>query len=143
MGAHVIRCFIGFPTFRNSEAGEALESRGAAMAKAYGRGHSQMLRGFELLHEAVDAAIVGDALQMSDRGRQGVRRLELATAAVADLATTLERSRKALAELLAEGDDPLARREPYFRQVDASRLSRELNRSTGNLGDKGLWSEMV
>ena len=143
MGAHVIRCYLGFPTFRNTAAGEALEREGGRMAKAYRLGHSQMLRGFELLHEAVDAAIAGDREVMAAKGRQGVRRLELATAAVAEIATTMERSRKALAELISEGEDPLALRESYFGRVDVARLYAEVVGGTGGAGDRALWNQVV
>jgi hypothetical protein len=143
MGVNIFRCYLGFPTFRNTPAGEALEREGGRMEKAYRQGHSQMLRGFDLLHGAVDAALVGDPEAIAVQGGRGVRRLELATAAIADLATTLEKSRKALTELIAEGRDPLALREAYFGQVDAGRLGAELARRTGRLSDKSLWGEMA
>ena len=147
MGGHVIRCYLGFPTFRNTSAGEALEGEGGRMAKAYRRGHSQMLRGFELLHDAIDAAIAGDRGAMAVKGRQGIRRLESATGAVAELATTLAKSRKGLAALITEGKDPLALREGFFRQIDAGRLDAELTRGTrmtgAGAGDQSLWTEMV
>lgn len=143
MGASVIRCFLGFPTFRNTPAGESLEREGRRMADLYRGGHSQMLRGFELLHDAVDAALAGDIHAMAGRGRHGIRRLERSAGAIAELAGTLERSRKALAELVAAGSDPLALREPGFARLDAEGLAVRLARGSGGAADRALWGEMA
>jgi hypothetical protein len=143
MGMHSIKCMIGFSTFRNTPAGIALEAESDRMAHAYRDGHSNMLIAHERLHDAVDAALAGDRIALAKQGERGIRRLERSTRAISSLASGLERSRKALGQLIAEGTDPLAQRERFFNALDPAALFASIDRATGGASDRSAWNAVV
>ena len=74
MSSHNIKCFLGFPTTHSNPHTARLESRCSTMDSSYGEGYGAWREGLSTVHDAVDAALAGDAAEAvndppGERGR--------------------------------------------------------------------------
>ena len=128
MGAHIIQCYIGFPTHDPSALAERLEQQTAELATAFQASHRSLFDGIATLHEAIDRALAGDTPAARAERDRGLRELGEADRRVTTVYDRLLATRRELTAHLDDTDDPFVSRERQFPRLDRDALVADLAR---------------
>lgn len=144
MGAHPIKCFIGFSAKKIYPFSEELESYGTRMESAFRSGHDRFLAGMARIHDAVDTALEGDRESTEARLDESLALLGESSRQLGTIGESLAQSRRLLEAKAREcPEEPLVARERFCATLDFDRLHDELAEAGGALPQKSLWQEMV
>ena len=144
MGFGPLHCLLGFSIDRSNEFSEQLERRAAAMEVGYRDSFFHLQLGLGRLHDAIDAALAGDAAATAERLAGGLGDLGRCNDELTALAEALVRARS---ELLERGEldpgDPLVTREPFFAALDYEAIYEELLGAGAALPLRAFWDEVA
>ncbi len=127
MSSHNIKCFLGFPTTHNNPHTARLESRCSTMDSSYGEGYGAWRGGLSTVHDAVDAALAGNAAAAAEHVAAGKQQLAACSGALTAFGQALVNLRSDLFERGAvDSSEPLLAREPFFATLDYDAIHREL-----------------
>jgi len=144
MGGGPIRCFIGFSTENVSPLTAELEQHGARMELRFRKCQDNLLAGFGVLHDAVDAALDGDGNAADRHLDHGLARLEACNLDLAAIGESLAHSRRRLADTAREGkEEPLVARERFFSGLDYQGIYGELLAAGAAIPGKVYWEEVI
>lgn len=139
-----IKCFLGFSVHATTPFSEHLERRSGALDRHYRDGNAGLMEAFSQLHDAVDAAIAGDAGAAAAQLDRGLANLASCNEHLTAIGEGLVRTRS---ELFERGEldagEPLIARERYFASFDYDALHRELAAHGGALPQRAFWDDLV
>jgi hypothetical protein len=144
MGAHVIRCYLGFSTTYTNGFSERLERRAAELSRLFCKSHTKFLHGLDSLHDAVDAALRDSESQTASSLHHGLAELAECGCDLTLMAEILLSTRMDLAERGAvDSDDPLIYRERFFAVLDYDDIYRAWATRGAILPQRVFWDEVV
>jgi len=144
MGGGVIRCTIGFSIDRSNDFSEQLERRSAAMERSFRDGFFRLQQGIGRLHDAIDAALVGDEVSAAERFTTGLADLDSCNDELTALGEELVRVRADLFERSeVDASDPLVTREPFFAALDYEGIYADLLSHGAALPRHVFWDEVA
>ena len=144
MGAHVIRCYLGFSTNYANEFSERLERRAAELSRLFCKSHTKFLQGLESIHDAVDAALCDAKSQSASCLSSGLAELTECRNNLALMAGLLSSTHVDLIERVAiDPGDPLIYRERFFAVIDYDESYRTLATRGSALPRQVFWDEVV
>lgn len=144
MGSQSTKCFIGFSTTYTSLLTTRLEGHCSTMDASYCEGHDLWWGGLRLLHEAVDAALIGDAAAAAEHVTTGKQQLAACNDALSAFGQALVALRSDLFDRgEADSSEPLLVREPFFASLDYDALHHELAGQGAVLPGRVFWDETV
>lgn len=139
-----LRCFLGFSVHATTPFSEHLERRSAALDNHYRDGHAALMEAFAQVHDAVDAAVAGDATGAAGYVDGALARLGACNEHVTSIGEGLVRTRSELFERgEVDAGEPLIARERYFNSFDYDALHRELVAHGGALPQRAFWDDLV
>lgn len=139
-----LRCFLGFSVHAATPFSEHLERRSAALDRHYCDGHAALMASFAQIHDAVDAALAGDAGAAATQLDGGLANLASCNEHLTAIGEGLVRTRSELFEREeVDAAEPLIARERYFNSFDYEALHRELAAHGGALPQRAFWDELV
>ena len=139
-----IRCYLGFPIHSTTPFTQHLERRSEELDRHYRDGNAAMMEAFSQLHDAVDAALAGDAATTAARIESGLAGLAICNEHLTGIGEGLVRSRSELFEREeVDAAEPLIARERFFASFDYNALHRELAAHGGALPQRAFWDELV
>jgi hypothetical protein len=139
-----IRCFLGFSVHATTPFSEHLERRSEALDHHYRDADAALMEAFSQLHDAVDAALAGDAVAAAARLDGGLANLGTCNEQLSAIGEGLVRTRSELFEREEiDAAEPLIARERYFASFDYEALHRELAAHGGALPQRAFWDDLV
>jgi len=137
-------CQLGFSLDRSNDFSEQLERRSAAMEASFRDGFFKLQLGIGALHDAIDAALLGDDADADDRLAAGLRELSRCNDELTAFGAGLVRVR---AELFERGEvdasDPLVTREPFFAALDYDGIYADMLAHGAALPRHVFWDEVA
>ena len=144
MGNGVIKCMLGFSVHHGNPFSERLERRSSAMDRHFREGYLDWMVGTNSLHDAVDAAIAGDAATAATSLERGLAELGSCNEHLTGIGESLVRLRAELFECeKRDPRDPLIAREPFFRAIDYEEVYLELQAHRAALPQRAFWDDVV
>jgi hypothetical protein len=144
MGTGPVRCFLGFSVAYSNTFSEHLEQRSSELDRAYRQAYSLLLGGLDHLHDAVDAALGGDAPTSTTQLVHGLDELEATSERLTIIGEGLVRTRSELFERSGLApSDPLVAREEFFSTIDYDGFYRELSAHGAALPGRAFWDDVV
>ena len=142
MGSMVIKCMLSFSTTHTSPLTRKLEDHASLMEASYRDSQLHWLTALGAVHDAVDAALLGDAAVAADRAAEGQRELRSCNDDLTALGRGLVELRSDLFERGGvDAAEPLLAREPFFATLDYDGLYRELAGAGAVLPHRAFWDE--
>jgi len=144
MGLIGPRCPLGFSIDRSNDFSEQLELHAAAMEASFRDGFLKLQLGLGTLHDAIDAALVGDEAGTAERFAKALAELGGCNDELSALGAALVRMR---ADLFERGEvdasDPLVTREPFFAALDYDAVYADMLAHGAALPRHVFWDEVV
>jgi hypothetical protein len=139
-----IRCFLGFSVAYSNTFSEHLERRSLDIDRAFNRANALLFGALNGLHDAVDAAVAGDAAATTNHLASGLDDLGGCNEQLTAIGEALVRTRSELFEREgADAADPLIARERFFGRLDFESILRELAAHGGALPGRALWDDVA
>lgn len=139
-----IRCALAFSVDRTNDFSEDLERRSSVMEASFRDGFFKLQLGIGALHDAVDAALVGDEDRTAARLAAGFAELAGCNHELTTLGEALVRVR---ADLFERGEvdaaDPLVTREPFFAAIDCEAVYADMRAHGAALPRHVFWDEVA
>ena len=137
-------CYFGFSIRYTNSFSESMEKRTADLELALRRGESFFGAGLRTLHDAVDAALAGNAAACASTMALGLGELQECNAQLTTVGRCLVESRAALFERKTVApDDPLVARERQLAVLDYEAIHRELAAAGAVLPQRAFWDDVV
>jgi hypothetical protein len=139
-----VHCFLGFSVTYTNTFSEHLERRARELDRAHREGNLLLMQGLGILHEAVDAALAGDAAATADLLERGSIELEQCSERLTSIGENLVRTRMELYERQGiDAADPLIARERCFAAIDYESTYRELAAHGAALPQRVFWDDLA
>ena len=144
MGMGPIECFLGFSVTYSNTFSEHLERRSRELDRHHREANMDYMLALNHLHDAVDAALAGDAAGVAGGFDRGLALLASTNAHLTAIGEALVRTRAELFEREGiDAADPLIAREPFFAAIDGAAMYRELAAHGAALPQRLFWDDVV
>jgi len=137
-------CFFGFSVTYTNSFSEVLERRARQLARSFREANLQFDIGLSLFHDAVDAALIGNAAGADAALQRGLDALDRSNEHLTALGDALVQTRADLFERQRiDPADPLIAREPCFAAIDYDELYGELSSRGATLPQRVFWNDVA
>jgi len=134
---------LGFSVTYSNSFSEHLERRSSELERHYREANLAVMLGLNVLHDAVDAGLAGDAGAAGAALEQGLTLLGSCNDHLTAIGEALVRTRAELFEREGvDANDPLIAREPFFAAIDSEAMYRELAAHGAALPQRVFWDDL-
>lgn len=144
MGSTGWICLFGFSVAYTNTFSELLEKRSRKLDRDFREANLLFSMGPAELHDAIDAALTGDAANANASLQRGLDLLDRTNDHLTDIGDAFVQSRADLFERQRiDPADPLIAREPFFAAIEYDELHRELSSRGAVLPQRVFWNEVA